>query len=256
MRLFCRRGARFAFEWHLHVEVELTLITRGSGRRFVGDAIGRYRAGDFVLLGSETPHTWASDDYAKRNEAIVLQVHPDAFEGWPELAAVRRLIHRAQGGLLFHAPAIASRFQDTLDRRGLPRWLGVLEVLDALAGVRPASRRRLSSLSYRAPLGVTDPRAHRALALINTSFLEPMSQAAIAAELGMSPAGFARFFRRVSGDTFTHYVRRLRIAEACRLLSETDRPITDIAYASGFGNLSYFNRVFRRLTGQTPRSYR
>jgi AraC-like DNA-binding protein len=51
-------------------------------------------------------------------------------------------------------------------------------------------------------------------------------------------------------------LHEIRISHACRMLLETSRPISDAAYASGFQNLSNFNRHFKKLKGCTPREYR
>lgn len=256
VRLYRRRGRRFAFEWHLHVEIELTLITKGSGQRFVGDTIERYGPGDFVLLGSETPHTWASDESSSSNEAVVAQFHPDALEGWPELSAVRRLVTWAQSGLALRAEKQAKRFEALASAKGLPRWLGVLETLDALGSLAPGRARSLASPGYAPPAGVTDERARRALAMISHRYRDSLTQAELAHAVGLSPAAFSRMFRRITGGTFTRYLQRLRVSEACRLLIDTTEPVTSIGYASGFQNLSHFNRVFRELVGITPRAYR
>ena len=58
------------------------------------------------------------------------------------------------------------------------------------------------------------------------------------------------------GRSFKTALIEIRVSHACRLLLETDQPILDIAYASGFANLSNFNRRFKELKGRSPREYR
>ena len=78
----------------------------------------------------------------------------------------------------------------------------------------------------------------------------------LAAEAELSPYHFLRTFERLTGVTPHQYVRRLRLREAAmRLVLEPAR-IIDIAYDSGFGDLSNFNRAFRAEFGVSPRAYR
>lgn len=73
---------------------------------------------------------------------------------------------------------------------------------------------------------------------------------------GLTPSSFARFFRKMTGRTFVDFRNACRIRNACRFLTETDHSILEIALASGFQNLSNFNRQFRKSLGMPPREYR
>lgn len=72
----------------------------------------------------------------------------------------------------------------------------------------------------------------------------------------MNPAYFSEMFRRRLGITLTKFITSARIEKAAQLLRNTDLKIIEIAYASGFGSVSQFNRVFLAATGTTPRLYR
>lgn len=77
-----------------------------------------------------------------------------------------------------------------------------------------------------------------------------------AVEAGLSPFHFLRVFTRVVGVTPHQYLVRARLRRAARLLVEGDSPVTDVAYESGFADLSNFMRSFRRAAGVTPRAFR
>lgn len=68
----------------------------------------------------------------------------------------------------------------------------------------------------------------------------------------LSPFRFSRSFRENYGITFQDYVIRYRILEACRLLEDPQAHVTDVAYAVGFNDASYFSRTFRRYVGTSP----
>ena len=77
-----------------------------------------------------------------------------------------------------------------------------------------------------------------------------------AAELvHLTEAAFCRSFKRMTRLTFTQFVNRYRVHEAQRLLL-TDHSVTEAAFACGFESLSYFNRVFRGVTGENPLAFK
>jgi AraC-like DNA-binding protein len=261
----CRRriDPRFGFYWHFHPEIELTYIVRSRGRRFVGDSIEPYDDGDLVLLGPNLPHTWASDGgRAGRQEAVFCQFS-ESFLGAeflraPEVAALRRLLDRSAHGLRFlgKTQKAVARRMDGLDRlQGLTRLAALLEVLDLLARSRDV--RPLSSRQFLPALRTGDAgRIDRVCRMLNDRCTERITLAEAASAAHLSVPAFSRFFRRKTGRTLVAYLNELRTALACRELIETDRSISDIAFDSGFNNLSSFNRRFLRLKGMNPRDFR
>jgi AraC-like DNA-binding protein len=261
----CRRRVdpRFGFYWHFHPEIELTYIVRSRGRRFVGDSIEPYDDGDLVLLGPNLPHTWASDPRrAGRQEALFCQfsesfLGPDFLRA-PELAPVRRLLDRAAHGLRFGGrtqKAVARRMEEMQRLQGLGRLAALLEVLDQLA--RSREQRPLSSREFVPALRPGDAgRIDRVCRILNERFTERVTLAEAAAAAHLSVPAFSRFFRRKTGRTLVAYLNELRTSLACRELIETERSVSDIAFDSGFNNLSNFNRRFLQLKGMSPRDFR
>ena len=71
----------------------------------------------------------------------------------------------------------------------------------------------------------------------------------------MSPFRFSRAFSAAYGMTFQDFLLRYRITEACRMLQNPSASVTDVAYAVGFNDSSYFARIFKRYAGVTPSQY-
>lgn len=72
----------------------------------------------------------------------------------------------------------------------------------------------------------------------------------------MTKPAFCRYFKRLSGNTFTTFVNEYRLVHASKLLAETNIPITEICYQCGFNNFSHFNKQFQKFTGQSASRYR
>jgi AraC-like DNA-binding protein len=99
-------------------------------------------------------------------------------------------------------------------------------------------------------------RVIKALDLIEARYAEPLSVGAIAGAVHMSPYHFLRVFRAVAGVTPHQYLVRTRLRQAALALATTDQPITAVAFAHGFGDLSTFVATFGRVFRAAPRAYR
>ncbi|WP_207479721.1 helix-turn-helix transcriptional regulator [Arenibaculum pallidiluteum] len=133
--------------------------------------------------------------------------------------------------------------------------VGLDEVGLAFAGrfVSLASGRALPA----APPTTRDRRrAVEAALWIDDNAQEAIDLEEVASGAGLSAFHFLRLFARSLGVTPHQYLVRCRLRRAARLLAEADRPVIDIAYSVGFGDLSNFIRTFRRAAGLSPRNFR
>ncbi|MBW8284440.1 MAG: AraC family transcriptional regulator [Rhizobium sp.] len=78
----------------------------------------------------------------------------------------------------------------------------------------------------------------------------------LARRMGLPARTVSQAVNRVHGMSVSHYVNNFRVAEACRLLAETDMPVTRIVFEAGFMTKSNFNREFLRVTGSSPTAFR
>lgn len=78
----------------------------------------------------------------------------------------------------------------------------------------------------------------------------------ISERLNFSAAYLSRKFKSDSGMTFSAYIQKMRIEQSCRLLANTDKKITEIAYLSGYSDMKFFNSLFKKHLGITPHEFR
>jgi AraC-like DNA-binding protein len=251
------------FQWHHHPEFELTLTLNSIGQRFIGDHIGEYADGDLVLIGPNLPHTWASRgkvDASRPHHALVMWFRPEwaapLIETMKELRPLGDMLSRAKAGLQFSTPAIAGVrpvIEGLFRSTGEDRLMGLLIVLTLLARDRDA-------IPLATPLAHVETadreRIDRVLDHIHVHYADGIALETLADIAALSPSGLHRLFRRHTRQTVSDYVIRLRIGEACALLSGSSRPIAHIAGDVGYQSLANFNRQFRALKGMAPRDYR
>jgi AraC-like DNA-binding protein len=109
----------------------------------------------------------------------------------------------------------------------------------------------------RAPATARDRRRAVETALwIDANSHREIDLEGAAAQADISPFHFLRLFSSVLGVTPHQYLVRSRLRHAARLLADDDRPVTDVAYDVGFGDLSNFVRTFHRAAGVSPRRFR
>lgn len=91
---------------------------------------------------------------------------------------------------------------------------------------------------------------------IKSNFSKPLSLEIIGEQVGLNPAYFSSVFKKETGVSFVDYLTEVRIQNTKELLVNTGRSVNDIAELSGFNDLKYFNKKFRKYTGLSPSEYR
>jgi YesN/AraC family two-component response regulator len=100
------------------------------------------------------------------------------------------------------------------------------------------------------------PVIARAKQYIHEHQTEELSLGQVASAVHTSPFYFCKLFKKTTGIHFTDYVSRTRIERAKNLLLNPNLRISEIAYEVGFQSLTHFNRVFKRIVGQSPTEFR
>ena len=90
---------------------------------------------------------------------------------------------------------------------------------------------------------------------INRHYSEKLTLEMLAAKYSFSPIYLGRLFRQTTGFSFNDYIRKVRISAACQQLKEGKYSINEICERVGFSDLSYFYKVFKQETGETPGQY-
>ena len=100
------------------------------------------------------------------------------------------------------------------------------------------------------------PLVQKAREYIEKHKNEPLSLSAVAQASGASVYHFCKVFRKTTGLKFTDYVARVRLEDARTQLLNPNRRISEIAYDVGFQSLTQFNRMFKRVFGESPTDFR
>ncbi|MEM7655439.1 MAG: AraC family transcriptional regulator [Bacteroidota bacterium] len=249
------------FFWHFHPEYELVYIAGASGTRHVGDHISTYQDSDLVLIGSNIPHL--NFDYGVQTEYQKVVVHlkrsfvDQHLHATPELAGIQHLFLQAQRGIAFSGAIKEKVGQQLFALEGMPpfqQYLHLMVLLQELAEaesvewLHPTPYENQYSAREQARLrdiyAFVDQQYHRKIELQEVADLSHLTKEA-----------FCRYFKRITRQTFVQFLNRYRISQAKRMLMAGKR-VSDACYSTGFESLSYFNRIFKQITGENPRAFR
>ncbi|MDD9269247.1 AraC family transcriptional regulator [Paenibacillus sp. GCM10023248] len=260
---FDRRTGYYAMENnHYHIEHELYYLFQGERNYFIKDSAYRVQAGDMVLVDSNALHK-TSDLREPNHERIVLYYSPSFFAGYQSAEKELLLAPFALGNPLIrlnlqekmHVEALLASLLNELNEQPPGYQLHIRNV--AVELLLFTSRYMLKRQSERddelSPVRhkVTDIIRH-----INLHFGDSLQLHLIAKQFFISKSHLSRVFKQMTGFGFTEYVNITRVREAERLLRETDWSILHVSEHCGFESFSHFGKVFKKLSGVSPRSYR
>ncbi|MEM1339595.1 MAG: AraC family transcriptional regulator [Bacteroidota bacterium] len=250
------------FFWHFHPEYELVYIEGADGTRHVGEHISTFNQSDLVLIGSYIPHLnfdyGIKGNYRKEVVHITPSFDANVLDHINELSTVTKLLKQSQYGIAFKGEIkaeIGKRMKQLHTLDSFDRFLEVLRIMKLLSETSP----EYYDLLHNHPvlnnkLKSRQLRLQKVYAFVSENYTRKISISEAAGVLNLGKEAFCRYFKKVTGTTFTAFLNQYRITQAKRLML-SGKNINETFYESGFESVSYFNRVFKKVTGENPSAY-
>lgn len=265
---------------HFHDNLELYFLLEGERYYFIEQDTWHIKSGMAVLIDRSQIHKTSTANSCTAHRRFLLQMEPAVLDGIFSLSAYESLWDwgsRCRGVAQFSPgdwknvlTVISSLKREFLRPSAESRDLCALlsmqlvllftrsrrQAIDTIS--KPASSHEGQLPSPSVPVVHTGMyrHVHEIALYLQNHCSESCSLDETAARFFISKPYLTRIFKSVTGFTVTEYLTLCRVRKAQFLLEETGLNITEIAARTGFGNITYFERVFKRMTESTPLQYR
>ena len=264
--IFYNENAPFA-KWHNHPEYELVLITKGWGRRSIGDHIDSFNPGDLSFIGPYVPHEYVCDDDCYKDpknlesECVVIQFDHtflgEQFFQLPENKTLLKILSDAGHGFKFKIESgkkITDIMTNMVKMNDTERLYSLFSIFSIFA--KKVQYELLSSPQFVSTfLSDENKVMNKVVQYLMQNFQNKIRVTDLLKIANMSNSSFCSLFKATYRMTFKDYLLKIRIGYACKQLMENSKSISEIAYKSGFENLSNFNRQFKKIKTITPKEY-
>ncbi|HSC37923.1 MAG TPA: AraC family transcriptional regulator [Chitinophagaceae bacterium] len=262
------RMPHFYNHLHRHNETQITWILKGEGTLIAGNYMQQFKSGDIFILGANLPHIFKSDpayfDKRRKKEihALTIFFNPEGFFQavleLPESKAIKKFVESTVYGLQV-PEAYKKRVADEMMliknlEQGF-RLAGFIRLLQTLSEVKKWTALATVSSDY-AYSDLEGLRMNDVYQYTMSHYAENIRLRQVADIAHLTPQAFCRYFKKHTRKTYIIFLSEIRINEACkRILSGEFDCISSVAYDIGFSSAVSFNRVFKKVTGKSPRQY-
>ncbi|MDP4852072.1 MAG: AraC family transcriptional regulator [Saprospiraceae bacterium] len=253
--------------WHFHPHYQLFTVIKGTGTRFIGDDIRHFEEGDTVFLGPNMPHLWRSDrNYFEKEsqlqtEGIVVYFKEDFlgndFFEKPEMFDIKSFLKNSERGLDLTGTLGEEMVRDLNELLGLTGFEGISKLLNILHKLSVTNDYQyISSTNYTNTHKISETERMRIVhEYVLKHFKENINLSTVASLSNMTEAAFCRYFKSRTNKTFSDFVKEIRIGNACKMLQDENKSISQTCYESGYNTVSNFNNQFKSLKGVSPLQY-
>jgi AraC-like DNA-binding protein len=257
----CRsyKTPNFETNWHKHEECELIIITAGHGTVMMGDYIGEYKTGDIYFIAGNLPHWFKKQQSKMTGAALVLHFKPaifgDQFLQLPELKQLNHFLKKNDGIQLENKlkKEIGPMLMELASLTGYQR---ISLLLQCLQKISSSPGYNVLTQNFSSSNSNLNPAIEKIIDFSFKRYLTPVTLQQVAAVADMSIPTFCRFFKKNIKKSYFDFIQDLRISHACKLLSNTNKPILDICYESGYNSWAHFSKQFKNVKEMTPSQYR
>lgn len=245
---------------HYHAAYEIYYLVSGERQYFIKDRTYHIITGDLVLINPNELHK-TNEAGSPAHERIMLNFKKDFLNGWNESETFLSIFSRGVNVIRLD-PLQQARIHELLLKI-------ITECDNHLEGFEDCSQALLIVLLIQifrylkqTPAltndreNETSEKIFKVVRYLNEHYQESLTLKTIKDRFFISPYHFSRTFKRITGFNFIEYLNSVRTKEAQRLLKESTLSVTEISEQVGFDSLTHFGRVFKKINGVSPSSYR
>lgn len=244
---------------HTHDFLELVYVVRGKASHILPSKEYQISGGDFFLLNEKDWHGYRT--LTRRGIEIINCLFLPSFiedaECLKPFYNERRYRIRLPEALRVQARGLLDNmFYELVHKNNGYKQMIKTNLTQLLINMnrifdRDEKYERLGNLS-----DVKKQNVAYAIRYIDSNYKKEITLEELAKKTGFTPNYFCGIFKKITGKTVIEYRNEARIKEARQLLSFSTKKITSICFEMGFNDLTYFERVFKKYAGTSPREYR
>lgn len=257
---------------HYHSDIELYFLLEGDRYYFVDQNTWHIHAHSGILIGPNQIHKTSMFNENPEHHRFLLQFSSRPYDalfqslGYPPFDSLARLYQEPVSfdtsdwsSVLSLLTQLQSGFAANAGRSTL-LLLG-MQLLDLFCSSARKQQMPYADTNFGQPPGSSSaPELHQKIDELAQYLQQHCSEKIVlddlAAEFYFSRSRMTAAFKQITGFTIVEYITFMRIRRARELLLHTDHSITEIAEETGFGNVTYFERVFRITVGKSPLQFR
>lgn len=256
--VWCQTYENISFLSHWHKEIELIYVRSGVCRINVGDQSFTAHGGDLVICDTGNIHY--SDSYEEENVLQFLIFDPGIISSVYEFSRFTcphvtkeqleeyKLTKNLEELFLTVEQELAAQeqyYQGIVKSRIREFWYLLKRKLPRDGNQTASYHKRIEQMDD----------FQKFLSYMEEHYNENITLEFAAEQVNFSPSHFSKMFKKMTGINFITYLNMLRVEKAMEQLKNTSKKVTDIGLNCGFNNIRTFNRVFKEITGYTPREF-
>ena len=244
------------WNYHYHPEIEIVCVLKGKGTRHVGYHKSHFEDGALAMIGSNIPHSGLGLNATDPHEEIVILFKEENLslpEAESDSSSIKRLIEMSRYGVLFSSEVkerIIPKLEKITQAEGYARYLLLLDLLHDLSKTEDYELLNTEIMPYTI-VSRNRNRLEAVFTYVENGYQNEVDIQQAAELANLTKPAFCNFFKKATSITFVEFVNRYRIDKACILLSQ-EKSIAESCYATGFNNITYFNKIFKKYTKTTP----
>lgn len=238
---------------------ELSYVIKGHGERFIGDKSTGFGDQDMVLVIPEMPHKWSfssdTDEYIENITVIFDDSFlSSCFSHLPELECVKDYYNNLSESIVLVGSLRQEVSNCLLSMRKMSDAERVIEFMRVLCLVSQEQTTVSAGKFVHKESG--EEKLNRAMIYARCNYNKQLRIKDVAEHVGMTETSFCNFWKRMTGTRFFDYLIEHRIYVACNILQSPNNTVSDACFESGFNDLAYFSKTFKRIKGMSPSEYR